>query len=140
MNKIVLMGRLTKDPEVRYTQSGKVVCQFTIAVDRPFSGEDGKKEADFIPIIIWGKPAEIAGNSLAKGHRVLVEGRLQIRSYDDNKGVKRWVSEVIANSFEFIERKADGNSSAPAASSTSNTSPMEDFGTSVPFNQEEIPF
>ena len=140
MNKIVLMGRLTKDPEVRYTQSGKVVCQFTIAVDRPFSGEDGKKEADFIPIIVWGKPAEIAGNSLAKGHRVLVEGRLQIRSYDDNKGVKRWVGEVIANSFEFIERKTDGNSSAPAASSTSNTSPMEDFGTSVPFNQEEIPF
>lgn len=140
MNKIVLMGRLTKDPEVRYTQSGKVVCQFTIAVDRQFTGEDGKKEADFIPIIIWGKPAEIAGNGLAKGHRVLVEGRLQIRSYDDNKGVKRWVSEVIANSFEFIERKTDGNNSAPAASSTSNTSPMEDFGTSVPFNQEEIPF
>lgn len=137
MNKIVLMGRLTKDPEVRYTQSGKVVCQFTIAVDRPFSGEDGKKEADFIPIIIWGKPAEIAGNGLAKGHRVLVEGRLQIRSYDDNKGVKRWVSEVIANSFEFIERKTDGNNSAPAA--TPNASPMDSFGTPVPFN-EEIPF
>ena len=139
MNKIVLMGRLTKDPEVRYTQSGKVVCQFTIAVDRPFSGEDGKKEADFIPIIIWGKPAEIAGNSLAKGHRVLVEGRLQIRSYDDNKGVKRWVSEVIANSFEFIERKTDGSNSAPAATPTSNPSPMDSFGTPVPFN-EEIPF
>lgn len=139
MNKIVLMGRLTKDPEVRYTQSGKVVCQFTIAVDRPFSGEDGKKEADFIPIIVWGKPAEIAGNSLAKGHRVLVEGRLQIRSYDDSKGVKRWVSEVIANSFEFIERKADGNNSSPAAAPTSNPSPMDSFGTPVHFN-EEIPF
>ncbi len=139
MNKIVLMGRLTKDPEVRYTQSGKVVCQFTIAVDRPFSGEDGKKEADFIPIIIWGKPAEIAGNGLSKGHRVLVEGRLQIRSYDDSKGVKRWVSEVIANSFEFIERKTDGNNSAPAAAPTSNPSPMDSFGTPVPFN-EEIPF
>ncbi|MBR6636298.1 MAG: single-stranded DNA-binding protein [Phascolarctobacterium sp.] len=141
MNKIILMGRLTKDPEVRYTQSGKVVCQFTIAVDRPFSGEDGKKEADFIPIIIWGKPAEIAGNSLAKGHRVLVEGRLQIRSYDDNKGVKRWISEVIANSFEFIERKADGATSpASPAPTNNNPSPMDSFGTPLPYNQEEIPF
>ncbi len=141
MNKIVLMGRLTKDPEVRYTQSGKVVCQFTIAVDRPFSGEDGKREADFIPVIVWGKPAEIAGNSLAKGHRVLVEGRLQIRSYDDSKGVKRWVSEVIANSFEFIERKTDGaNTSATSPAPAGSPSPMDSFGTSIPYNQGEIPF
>ena len=141
MNKIVLMGRLTKDPEVRYTQSGKVVCQFTIAVDRPFSSEDGKREADFIPVIVWGKPAEIAGNSLAKGHRVLVEGRLQIRSYDDSKGVKRWVSEVIANSFEFIERKTDGaNTSATSPAPAGSPSPMDSFGTSIPYNQGEIPF
>lgn len=140
MNKIVLMGRLTKDPDVRYTQTGKVVCQLTIAVDRPFSGEDGKKEADFIPIIIWGKPAEIAGNSLIKGHRVLVEGRLQIRSYDDSKGVKRWVSEVIANSFEFIERKTDGASSPASPAPAGQPSPMDSFGTPVPYNQEEIPF
>lgn len=129
MNKIILLGRLTKDPEVRYTQNGKVVCQFTIAVDRPFTGQDGKKEADFIPIILWGKPAELAGNTITKGQRVLVEGRLQIRSYDAQDGSKRWVAEVIANGFEYIERKQDA----------SQQSPMESFGTPVSFD-EEIPF
>ena len=107
MNKIILMGRLVRDPEVRYTQTGKVVCQFTIAVDRPFSNQEGQREADFIPIIVWGKQAELCGNSLTKGQRVLVEGRLQIRSYDAKDGSKRWVTEVIANSFEFIERRGD---------------------------------
>ena len=102
MNKIVLFGRLVRDCDVRYTQSGKVVCQFTVAVDRPFN-KDGQKEADFIPVVMWGKQAEVAGNSLQKGHRVLVEGRLQIRSYDDNNGNKRYVTEVIANSFEFTK-------------------------------------
>ena len=102
MNKIILMGRLTKDPEVRYTQSGKVVCQFTIAVDRPFSGEDGKKEADFIPIIIWGKPAEIAGNSLAKGHRVLVEG-LEWSAKSEQDGVKIFAdTKVIIQKIEGV--------------------------------------
>ena len=133
MNKIILFGRLVRDCDVRYTQSGKVVCQFTIAVDRPFN-KDGQKEADFIPVVLWGKQAEVAGNSLQKGHRVLVEGRLQIRSYDDNNGNKRYVTEVIANSFEFIERKGDGNANASADFAAG-------FGTGepVPFD-EEIPF
>ena len=139
MNKIILMGRLVRDPEVRYTQTGKVVCQFTIAVDRPFSNQEGQREADFIPVIVWGKQAELCGNSLTKGQRVLVEGRLQIRSYDAKDGSKRWVTEVIANSFEFIERRGDfANGGEPAhagnAGGFDNT-----FGSPVPFN-EEIPF
>lgn len=132
MNKIILLGRLTKDPEVRYTQSGKVVTQFTLAVDRPYAAADGKKEADFIPVVIWGKSAELAGNSLGKGQRVLVEGRLQIRSYDAKDGSKRWVTEVIVNHAEFIERK-EQTSQQPAPQS------MESFGQQVPFD-EEIPF
>lgn len=76
MNKIVLLGRLTRDPDVRYTTTGKVVCQFTLAVDRPFTNQDGQREADFINIVVWGKIGELAGNSLSKGHRTLVEGRL----------------------------------------------------------------
>ena len=132
MNKVVLLGRLTKDCDVRYTQTGKVVCQFTMAVDRPFN-KDGQKEADFIPVVMWGKQAEVAGNSLQKGHRVLVEGRLQIRSYDDNNGNKRYVTEVIANNFEFIERKGDGgNANADFATGFGGGEP-------VPFD-EEIPF
>ena len=107
MNKIILLGRLTRDPEVRYTPTGKVVCQFTLAVDRPFANQEGQREADFIPVVIWGKQAETCGNSLTKGQRALVEGRLQIRSYDGKDSNKRWITEVIADRFEFIERKAD---------------------------------
>lgn len=86
MNKVILLGRLTKDPEVRYTSTGKVVAQFTLAVDRPFSGPNGEREADFLPVILWGKQGETAGNSLQKGHRALVEGRVQTRSYDGKDG------------------------------------------------------
>lgn len=135
MNSIVLMGRLVKDPEVRYTQSGKVVCQFTLAVDRPFTNQNGQKEADFIPVVVWGKIAEIAGNSLSKGHRALVEGRLQIRNYTAKDGSKRYVSEVIAGHFEFIEKRADVATRQPAAQQGG----MESFGSEVPFD-EEIPF
>ena len=138
MNKIILMGRLVRDPEVRYTQTGKVVCQFTIAVDRPFANQDGQREADFIPVIVWGKQAELCGNSLTKGQRVLVEGRLQIRSYDAKDGSKRWVTEVIANGFEFIERKGDfANGVAPASAGKADFE--SGFGSPVPFD-EEIPF
>ena len=127
MNKIVILGRLTKDPEVRYTPSQKVVASLTLAVDRPFLGQDGKREADFIPVVIWGKTAEMVGNSCAKGHRLLVEGRLQIRNFDAKDGTKHWVTEVIANSVEFIERKQDAKK-------------MTDMGQSVQFDSEEVIF
>ena len=105
LNKILLLGRLVADPELRYTATGKAVAQFTLAVDRPFAGQDGKKEADFIPVILWGKTAEAAANYSFKGQRLLVEGRLQIRSYEAKDGSKRWATEVIGNSIEFIEKK-----------------------------------
>ena len=127
MNKIIILGRLTKDPEVRYTPSQKVVASLTLAVDRPFLGQDGKREADFIPVVIWGKTAELVGNSCAKGHRLLVEGRLQIRNFDAKDGTKHWVTEVIANSVEFIERKEQAKK-------------MTDMGQSVPFDSEEVVF
>lgn len=136
MNKVILMGRLTKDPEVRYTQTGKVVTQFILAVDRPFKDADGNKETDFIPVVVWGKAAELVGNSCQKGHRLLVDGRLQIRSYEVKEGGKRWATEVIANSVEFIERKASGGG---AAASAGDKGGFETFGTAVPFD-EEIPF
>ena len=137
MNKAIISGSLTRDPDVRYTTTGKVVCQFTLAVDRPFTNQDGRKEADFINIVVWGKIAELCGNSLAKGHRALVEGRLQFRSYDGKDGAKRYVTEVVANSVEFLERKGytPGNGSANSAP----PSPMEDFG-SADFEQDSIPF
>lgn len=80
MNKVVLMGRLTRDPDVRYTQTGKVVTQFTLAVDRPFKSADGNKEVDFVPVVVWGKIAEMIGNGCHKGHRLLVDGMVGCRS------------------------------------------------------------
>ena len=147
MNKIVILGRLTKDPDVKYVASGKAVATFTMAVDRPFLGQDGKREADFIPVVIWGKTAELVGNSCAKGHRLLVEGRLQIRSYDGKDGNRHWVTEVIANNVEFVERKADSANRHIAPAGDMGAAPragaaksdMSGLGTSVPFD-EDVPF
>lgn len=136
MNKIVLLGRLTKDPEVRYTSTDKVVAQFTLAVDRPYS-KDKQREADFIPVVIWGKQAETCGNYLSKGQRALVEGRLQIRNYEAKDGQKKYVTEVIAERFEFIERREQGNESQPTHGE--ETQDFQGFGSTVPFD-ETIPF
>ena len=147
MNKIIIMGRVTKQVDVRYTPSQKVVCSFTLAVDRPFLNQEGKREADFIPVVVWGKAAELCGNSLAKGHRILVEGRLQIRSYDGKDGNRHWVTEIIANNVEFVERKADSANRHIAPAGDMGAAPragadkadMSGLGTSVPFD-EDVPF
>ena len=144
MNTAFLLGRLVRDPEVRYTTTGKVCTQFTLAVDRPFTNQDGQREADFIPIVLWGKTAELAGNSLQKGHRVLVGGRIQTRSYDAKDGSKRYVTEVIAdsNGMEFIERKGYTPGAAitvAAGDTTPGSANMESFGEQMSFD-EEIPF
>ncbi len=103
MNKVFLLGRLTRDPEIRTTQAGKMVTSFTLAVDR-FGG--GKDNTDFISIVAWEKLAEICGDYLFKGQRAMVEGRLQIRSYDGKDGQKRWVTEIVAQTVEFLDKKA----------------------------------
>lgn len=105
MNKIILMGRLTKDPEVKYTNTGKAVAQFTLAVNRPIKNAEGNYEADFINIVAWNQTAEVVGNYVQKGQRLLVEGRLQIRNYTAQDGSKRSVTEVITDRVEFIESK-----------------------------------
>ncbi|GBG56783.1 single-stranded DNA-binding protein [bacterium BFN5] len=132
MNKVILVGRLSQDPEVRYTQNGKAVASFSIAVNR-FTGSGQKEAADFIPIVAWEKLAEICGNNLTKGRRVLVEGRLQIRSYEATDGQKRRVAEVVAQNIEFLDSKqaAGGSSGSPYDASS--------FGSEV-FPEEEIPF
>ena len=107
MNKVILIGRLVKDPEIRYTQSGKGVASFVLAVDRRFSKE-GQQTADFIPIVAWNKLAEICGDNLVKGRRISVEGRMQVRNYDAQDGTKRYVTEVIADEVEFLDSKRDG--------------------------------
>lgn len=125
MNKIILIGRLTKDPELSYTQGGKAVCKFTLAVDRPYNGES--KETDFINIVVWNKAGENAAKYLTKGRQTAVEGRLQIRSYDGNDGKKRYITEVIADRVEFI-------------GSTSAKHEDETFGEEVDFDEGDVPF
>jgi len=135
MNKIILCGRLVRDPEFRVTPSEKSVCTFTLAVDRPFSAE---KEADFINIVVWGKAAELCGNSLSKGHRLLVDGRLQIRNYVAKNGEKRYVTEVIANSVEFIEKRESNLHETQNA--VEEKSGMEGFGQAIEFDEDPLPF
>lgn len=137
LNKVILTGRLTRDPEVRYTQTGKAVASFSIAVDSGF-GEN--KRADFIPIIVWDKLAEICGNNLTKGRRVLVEGRLQIRDYEKD-GQKRRAAEVVVQNIEFLEPKqaVGGTSNAPSPAPTKSGYDLSSFGTEVT-EDDEIPF
>lgn len=112
MNKVILMGRLTRDPEIRYTQSQKAVATFTLAVERRVrrnaDGQPPQQTADFIPIVAWDKTAELCGNYLTKGRQVLIEGRMQVRNYDAQDGSKRYVTEVIADNVEFIGSRSDG--------------------------------
>ena len=132
MNKVILVGRLTKEPEVRYTPNGKAVASFTLAVDNGF-GEN--KKTDFIPIVVWGNSAEFCGNNLSKGSKVLVDGRLQVRSYDAKDGSKRYVTEVIANYLEALERSK--TQSSTNTTSNEETTP-ESFGADV--TDENVPF
>ena len=125
MNKVILAGRLARDPEVRYTQSGKAVASFSLAVNRRV-GRGQDPQADFIPIVAWEKTAEVVGQYLAKGSQVLVEGRMQIRSYEAQDGSKRYVTEVIIQDIEFMGNKPQAASGAEA------------FGSEV--TDEEIPF
>lgn len=110
MNKTILIGRLAVDPELRFTQSGKAVASFRLAVNRPFSKE---KEADFFNVVVWGRTAENCANYLAKGRLVGLEGRLQSRSYETSTGDKRYVTEVVADNVEFLEW-GDKEKQAPA--------------------------
>ena len=106
LNKVVLIGRLVRDPELRYTPAeGVPVVNFTIAVDRPYSNQKGEKETDFIRIVAWKKQAENCASYLNKGRLVAVEGRLQIRSYEDRQGVRRIAAEVVARSVVFLESR-----------------------------------
>ena len=108
INSVVLVGRLTNDIELRYTGGGgHAVANFTIACDRPFKNAEGEKETDFIRIVVWRKQAENCAQYIGKGSLVAVEGRLQVRSYDDQEGKRRTISEVVANGVRFLDSKKD---------------------------------
>jgi single-strand DNA-binding protein len=105
MNRVVLVGRLTKDPDLRYTPNGVPVASFTLAVNRTFTNQQGEREADFINCVVWRKPAENAANFLKKGSLAGVDGRIQTRSYEGQDGKRVYVTEVQAESVQFLEPK-----------------------------------
>lgn len=111
INRIVLVGRLTKDPELRYTPSGVAVARFTLAVNRTFSNDQGEKEADFINCTVWRKPAENTANFLKKGSLAGVEGRIQTGSYEGTDGKRVYTTEVVCDSVQFLEPRSDGQRS-----------------------------
>ena len=164
MNKVILIGRLTKDPELRYTSSNRPVTQITVAVNRTFANQNGEREADFINVVILDKQAENVAKYLTKGRLVAVEGRIQTRNYDNNEGKKVYVTEVVALSVQFLESKGSNtnvnNSSNPFDNmvDTPNTyapidepskqnetvdvskDPFESFGQSIDLSDDDLPF
>lgn len=125
MNKVTLIGRLTKDPELRYTSSNIAVASFTLAVDRGYTSPNGERQADFLNIVVWRKPAENVKKFLTKGSQVAVDGSIQTRSFDDQNGQKRYITEILANSVEFLGSK--GNTSSQQGTEKSAPTPY-DFG------------
>ena len=123
LNKIILMGRLTRDPELRRTQSGTAVTSFSLAVDRDFKSQSGEKETDFIDIVAWRGTAEFVSKYFTKGRMAVVEGRLQIRDWTDRDGGKRRSAEVIADNVYFGDSKREGGS---------DYSPAPAYGTPAP--------
>ncbi|WP_067935716.1 single-stranded DNA-binding protein [Alicyclobacillus kakegawensis] len=149
LNRVVLIGRLTADPVLRYTQSGTAVGSFTLAVNRMHTNQNGEQEADFINIVTWGKTAENCAQYLHKGRLAAVDGRLQIRSYENREGQRVRVAEVVAQSVRFLERSQknapqspgkDGSSghTANAGSGANSSYPYDDDPFADPF-AEDIP-
>jgi single-strand DNA-binding protein len=144
-NRVILIGRLTQDPELRYTQNGTAVASFTVAVNRKFK----RDEADFIPVVVWNKAAENCANYLGKGRLVAVEGRLQIRSYEAQDGQRRRVTEVVADEVKFLDRAGTSSASSTPTSSARDTDDWGKFGREVNLSdidivdhqdEDEIPF
>ncbi len=131
LNVVVLIGRLVRDPELRYTPAGVAVGKFTVAVDRSFTTSQGERGTDFIDVVLWRRLAETCASHLGKGRLVAVEGRLQVRSYETQDGQKRRVSEVVARSVTFLDRPREN---------TGQTGETGLFGEEADFPEDDIPF
>lgn len=159
LNRVILIGRLTRDPELRYTPAGVAVTQFTLAVDRPFTSQGGEREADFIPVVTWRQLAETCANYLRKGRLAAVEGRIQVRNYENNEGKRVYVTEVIADNVRFLEsanREGGGGGGQPMREEPSygggggrasnnnarsnNQDPFSDDGKPIDISDDDLPF
>ena len=139
-NRIILIGRLTRDPELRYVPSGAPVASFTLAVDRPFRDQQGNRETDFIDIVAWRKLAEQVSQYMSKGRMVAVEGRLQIRSYETQDGQKRKVAEVVADGVRFLDRGRPSTDEAAPAATAATPAPAAEDAAPGGGDEEDVPF
>lgn len=134
LNRWIGVGRLVKDPDLRYTPNGVAVATFTLAINRQFSNQNGEREADFINIVAWRKIAENAANYLKKGNLAGVDGRLQSRSYENNQGQRVFVTEVIADSVQFLEPKSNNKpTNQREAAQKLYSDPFQDQSNEFPF-------
>jgi len=147
LNRVIIMGRLTRDPELRHTQNGTAVASFTLAVDRDFKSKDtGEKGTDFIDVVVWRQTAEFVSRYFAKGRMAVAEGRLQIRDWTDRDGGKRRSAEVIADNVYFGDSRKDGDSgsaflpSAPASGGSYAPLPASDQFAELDEGDEDLPF
>jgi len=135
MNRVILIGRLSRDPDMRYLPNGTAVTSFTLAVERPFTNISGEKEADFIPIVVWRKLAENCAEYLRKGRLCAVEGRIQTRNYENNEGKRVYVTEVVADNVRFLERPKENSENRGR-----NDDPFGDVGKPLDIGPEDLPF
>lgn len=155
MNKAILIGRLTRDPELRTTPTGRNVCQFSVAVNRTYTNANGEREADFINCVVWDKQAENLVKYQKKGNQIAVEGRIQTRNYDDNNGKKVYVTEILASNISFLDAKGTINGGSgfnnlpepPIQEESVNVEtvsvekdPFEAFGDSIEISDNDLPF
>lgn len=141
LNRVILIGRLARDPELRYTPSGTAVATFALAVERRFPNQHGERETDFIRIVVWQKLAETCANYIEKGRLVGVEGRLQIRSYEDKEGIRRNAAEVIAENVQFLDWPRDRQKGGPMKEDNDSESSFKDGDTNDDnIKDDDIPF
>ncbi|SMC00028.1 single-strand binding protein [Thermanaeromonas toyohensis ToBE] len=139
LNRVILIGRLVRDPELRYTPNGVAVANFTLAVDRPYVNQQGERETDFIRISLWRRLAETCASHLGKGRLVAVEGRLQVRTYETSDGQRRQVTEVVADDVRFLDWPKD-RAASTGVEEIGDFPDLSDLGTEVELGEDDLPF
>lgn len=142
INRVILEGRLTRDPELRYSPSGVAITTFTLAVDRAFKNGNGEREADFIRIVAWRQLAEICANNLKKGRLISVEGRWQTGSYENNEGQRIYTNDCVIESMNFLDRSDSNQTDRPSSDErrNSNQDPFNDDGKPIDISDDDLPF
>ena len=140
INRTVLIGRLTRDVELRYTAKGDAVASFTVAVNRQFTNSQGEREADFINCVMWRKAAENFAKYTHKGSLVGIEGRIQTRSYENQQGQRVYVTEIVADNFSLLDSKPKGNQQNNARQASTPGDPFANGGQSIDISDDQLPF